>query len=183
MERRLETQEWRSGWLFAFREITNSTNERTAISAILPRTAVSHTATLLFSRRHIREITCLLANLNSIPLDFCARQLLGGTHLTLSIIKQLPIFDPSFYTDARLGFIAPKVLELTYTSNSLAPFARELGYDGPPFAWDEDRRAGLRADLEAFYARAYGLSRDELRYILDPADVKGWITLPKPSAR
>lgn len=45
--------------------------------------------------------------------------------------------------------------------------------DGPPFAWDEDRRAHLRADLDAFHARAYGLTRDELRYILDPADVKG----------
>jgi hypothetical protein len=64
-------------------------------------------------------------------------------------------------------------LELTYTSHSLAPFARDLGYDGPPFAWDEDRRALLRAELDAFYARAYGLDRDELRYILDPADVKG----------
>jgi len=43
----------------------------------------------------------------------------------------------------------------------------------PPFGWDEDRRALLRAELDAFYARAYGLDRDELRYILDPADVKG----------
>ena len=55
----------------------------------------------------------------------------------------------------------------------MAPFARDLGYDGPPFAWDEERRASLRADLDAFYARAYGLTRDELRYILDPTDVKG----------
>lgn len=65
------------------------------------------------------------------------------------------------------------MLELTYTSHSLAPFARDLGYDGPPFVWDEDRRALLRAELDAFYARAYGLDRDELRYILDPADVMG----------
>ena len=55
----------------------------------------------------------------------------------------------------------------------MAPFARDLGYDGPPFAWNEDRRALLRAELDALYARAYGLTRDELRYILDPADVKG----------
>jgi hypothetical protein len=48
-----------------------------------------------------------------------------------------------------------------------------MGHDGPPFAWDESRRADRRADLDAFYARAYGLTRDELRYILDPADVKG----------
>jgi hypothetical protein len=65
------------------------------------------------------------------------------------------------------------VLELTYTSHALASFARDLGYDGPPFGWDEDRRALLRAELDAFYARAYGLTRDELRYILDPADVRG----------
>ena len=65
------------------------------------------------------------------------------------------------------------MLELTYTSHSLAPFARDLGYEGPPFDWNEDRRALLRAELDAFYARAYGLTRDELRYILDPADVRG----------
>jgi len=31
----------------------------------------------------------------------------------------------------------------------------------------------LRAELDAYYARRYGLTRDELRYILDPADVMG----------
>jgi hypothetical protein len=55
----------------------------------------------------------------------------------------------------------------------MTPFARDLGYVEPPFAWNEDRRANLRAELDAFYARAYGLTRDELRYILDPTDVKG----------
>ena len=31
----------------------------------------------------------------------------------------------------------------------------------------------LRAELDAWLARAYGLTRDELRYILEPADVYG----------
>jgi hypothetical protein len=31
----------------------------------------------------------------------------------------------------------------------------------------------LRAELDAYYARLYGLDRDELRYILDPRDVMG----------
>jgi hypothetical protein len=43
----------------------------------------------------------------------------------------------------------------------------------PPFIWDEQRRAILRAELDAYYAKLYGLTRDELRYILDPADVYG----------
>lgn len=119
------------------------------------------------------QATEFLANATSIVLDFVARQKVGGTHLTVEIWKQLPILPSDSYTALRRTFITPKVLELTYTSHSLTPFARDLGYDGPPFVWDDDRRALLRAELDAFYARAYGLSRDELRYILDPADVKG----------
>jgi len=34
-------------------------------------------------------------------------------------------------------------------------------------------RALLRGELNAWFAGAYGLTRDELRYILDPADVHG----------
>ena len=95
------------------------------------------------------------------------------TYGSYGYLKQFPILPPDTYTESRLSFVAPKILELTYTSFSLTPFARDLGFGGPPFAWDEDRRACLRGDLDAFYARAYGLDRDELRYILDPADVKG----------
>lgn len=43
----------------------------------------------------------------------------------------------------------------------------------PPFTWDEERRAILRAELDAWYAKLYGLSRDELQYILDPVDIYG----------
>jgi hypothetical protein len=43
----------------------------------------------------------------------------------------------------------------------------------PPFKWDEERGAVLRAELDALYAKLNGLSFDELRYILDPADVYG----------
>ncbi|NJP07113.1 MAG: N-6 DNA methylase [Chloroflexaceae bacterium] len=42
-----------------------------------------------------------------------------------------------------------------------------------PFAWDEERRAVVRAELDAHIARLYGLTREELRYILDPADIHG----------
>jgi hypothetical protein len=114
-----------------------------------------------------------MANLNSLTLDYVALAKVGGTHIRKNVIAQFPVLPPSFYSEPRGTFITSKVLELSYTSPSLAPFARDLSYEGPPFTWDEDRRAHLRADLDAFYARAYGLTRDELRYILDPADVMG----------
>jgi len=80
---------------------------------------------------------------------------------------------PSAYTSDELDFIVHRVLELTYTAWDLKPFAEDLDYDGPPFRWDEDRRALLRAELDAYYAALYGLTRDELRYVLDPQDVYG----------
>jgi hypothetical protein len=43
----------------------------------------------------------------------------------------------------------------------------------PPFKWDTDHRAVLRAGLDAVYAKLYCLTRDELRYILDPKDIYG----------
>lgn len=43
----------------------------------------------------------------------------------------------------------------------------------PPFKWDETRRAVLKAELDAIYAKLYGLTTEELRYILDPQDVYG----------
>ncbi len=45
------------------------------------------------------------------------------------------------------------------------------GFPYPPFKWNEDRRAVLRAELDAYYARLYSLNRKQLRYILDPADL------------
>jgi hypothetical protein len=139
----------------------------------MPKTAVGHTCALIFVEPPATLCAALLSNLNSLALDFVARLKVGGTHLTVTYLKQFPVLPCSLYSHDDLSFIVPRVLELTYTSHSMAPFARDLGYDGQPFRWDEDRRALLRAELDAWYARAYGLTSDELRYILDPAYVKG----------
>ena len=173
LRKRTETKDWNRLWLTGWRDITNATNERTLIASTVPEVAVNHKIRLFFVSHSPELHQCLLANFNSLVTDYVARQMVGGTALAVFVLVQLPILPPSFYTVPRLDFIVLRVLELTYTSNSLAPFAQDLGYDGPPFGWDEVRRALLRAELDAFYARAYGLDRDELRYILDPSDVKG----------
>jgi hypothetical protein len=118
-------------------------------------------------------ITGFLGSISSLVLDFIARQKIGGANFNFFIPMQLPVLPPSAYTQAAIDFIQPRVLELTYTAYDLNPWAEDLGYDGPPFIFDPERRALLRAELDAFYAHLYGLNRDELRYILDPADVMG----------
>ena len=49
----------------------------------------------------------------------------------------------------------------------MEPFARHLGYGGPPFTWDEEERRHLRARLDALYFHLYGLNRDDAGYVLD----------------
>ena len=58
-------------------------------------------------------------------------------------------------------------LRLTYTAYDMRPFARDLGYDGEPFTWDEEERRHLRARLDALYFHLYGLSREDTGYVMD----------------
>jgi hypothetical protein len=128
---------------------------------------------LIFSDKSVKQICCLVANFNSIILDYVAKQKASGGNLNFYVVKQLPIIPPEWYTPKDIEFISSRVLELVYTAYDMKPFAQDMGYDGEPFIWDEERRAILRAELDAKYAKLYGLTRDELRYILDPADIYG----------
>jgi hypothetical protein len=174
LENRLKAQNWSREWLIGWRDITNSIAIRTVIPGLLPRTAVGHKFPLLFPGEDFIGLTPLLLGcLSSLVCDYCTRQKVGGNNMQLFIVRQMPVPPPSAYDQAAINFIQPHVLELTYTAHDLKPWAEDLGYDGPPFFFDPERRALLRAELDAFYAHLYGLSRDELLYILDPADVMG----------
>lgn len=157
------------GW----RDISNATNERTVTPVVFPRIAVGHTIRVMFAQSDIVNPILLPTNLGTLVLDYVGRLKVGSIHLTVETLKQLPVIPPSNYTQREIDFLIPRVLELTYTSHSMQPFATDLGYSGPPFGWDPNRRAQLRAEIDACYAIKYGLTRDELRYVLEPADVVG----------
>ena len=92
--------------------------------------------------------------------------------MSLTSLEQLPVIAPEGY-DRRFGdktardLVRDHVLRLTYTANDMVPFARDLGFDGPPFIWDEEERRHLRARLDALYFHLYGLSREDAGYVLD----------------
>lgn len=61
---------------------------------------------------------------------------------------------------------------MTYTACDLEELGTESGIS-TPFIWNDSRREMLRADLDAYFAHLYSLTRDELEYICDPRDVFG----------
>jgi len=204
---------WEKQWLLGFRDVTNATNERTAILSFIPRNGIGHTAPLIFpSNQDLPLILCFLSQLNSLPFDYFVRQKMGGTHLTYNYLNQLPVFPPNAYPELFIKLIIPRAFELSYTSWEMKSFADDIwkncdeelrvfiknqwednqiraeghtwnppgwikiskdGIHLPPFRWEESRRAILRAELDAYYAKLYGLTRDDLRYILDPQDIYG----------
>lgn len=167
--------QWERDWLMGWRDIALRSVERTVIASVMPRVGVNHKTPLWFAKSSpsVKHSAALLSNFNALVLDYVARQKIGGTSLTYFYLKQFPFLPPERYTEAALAFIVPRVLELTYTAHDLAAWAKDLGHNGPPFTFDPERRAILRAELDAYYAKLYGLTRDELRYILDPADIMG----------
>ena len=168
-------ERWNRGWLLGWRDITGTEKQRTVIASIIPLTAVGNTTPLMLCERSPGLIASLYANVCSHALDYCARQKVGGTHLNYLQLKQLPVLPPATYAESAgwdrgtvlRDWILPRVLELTYTAWDLESFAKDVGYDGPPFRWDAARRFLLRAELDAAFFHLYGIARDDVDYVMD----------------
>lgn len=145
---------------------------------------------------------CFIANADSLIVDYCAKFKIGGNHMNMFVTKQLPVLPPSAYHEAALSFIVPRVMALTYTANDMTEWAKALWTDSSPamrqkmlelngksrefsqensgstlacgpYIYDDAKRSVLKAELDAYFARLYGLTRTELQYILDPHSVMG----------
>ena len=174
--------------VIGFKDVTSPTNNRTMIAALVPPVACGNTLPLLASdslaagesllpqgQDALPPYSCfsplLVANLNSFVLDFVARQKVQGQHLNFYIVEQLPFVPPQGFA-CRFGgksaeqIVREDVLRLTYTARDMAGFARDQGFDGEPFAWDEEDRLRRRARLDAVFFQLYGLGREDAEYVL-----------------
>lgn len=172
------------GWVLGFKEITAPTNSRTMIAALFPSVGFGNKVPVLLPDAGHCDEWLLAANFNATAFDFATRQKVQGQTLNLFIVEQLPVIPPDAYgrkfgPRSAAEIVKAAVLELTYTSHDMAPFARDMGHvdaNGevlPPFTWDEERRLKLRAKLDALYFILYGVfdpanpvqSREDIRYI------------------
>ena len=170
------------GFHLGFKHVTAATNARAMIATLVPPFGAGNSLPLLAAgepgHMSATSASVLLANLNSLPLDFVLRQKVQGQNLNLYLIEQLPVVPFERYRTVRFGaktaeeIVRDAVLELTYTAHDMAPFARAMGHVDdddevlPPFRWDDDRRLNLQAKLDALYFHLYGVTdRDDIRYI------------------
>ncbi|MBW1910675.1 MAG: class I SAM-dependent DNA methyltransferase, partial [Deltaproteobacteria bacterium] len=166
VQRSLKTRNWTRLWVAGYRDITNATNERTAIATILPLGGAAQPLNLFLPESSVHA--CLwLGAMNSFALDYVARQRIGGVHLNITTCRQLPIVGPKSISDDQRRFIINRVLELIYTSPALEPFAKDCGCFGPPFRWNEERRFLLRCELDGVYFHLYDINQDDADYIME----------------
>lgn len=167
---------WDHGWLLAWRDVSDSrASARTVISTVIPRVGVGNNLPLvILDRTQLPKSPCLVANLTAFVYDYASRQKISGNHVNFFAFEQLPVLPPSSYDSLALWapdwrleeWIRPRVLELTYTAWDLEAFARDLGWHGPPFRWDSERRFLLRCELDAAFLHLYGLGFKEAGYVL-----------------
>lgn len=189
-------------FLMGWRKIARATDIRTCIASVLPQCASGDSFIVFFTNTSNDKKALLLANMNSIPFDYIVRLKLGGTNMSYGYAKQFSAISPNAYTKNDISYIVPRVMALTYTANDMTEWAKALWNDSTPamrqkmlelngknrkfsqensgstlacgpYIYDDAKRSVLKAELDAYFARLYGLTRTELQYILDPHSVMG----------
>jgi hypothetical protein len=155
----------------AFRDITQRTNSRTTIPALIPpSTLINHTAPyFIWPRGDERDEAYLLGVLSSIPLDWYSRRFVE-VHLTYHILKALPVPRPGGDDPLR-----QRVVELSgrlaAVDDRYAEWADAVGVDHGPL--DEDEKRDKIYELDAVVSHLYGLSKEDVEVIFETFH-NGW---------
>lgn len=140
-------------WMLGYRWISNATNERTLITAALPRVGAGNSLPI-FAKHEDGEL--VVAAMSSFVCDYVARQKLGGQNVTYGTVYQLTVPAPSL-------FMKPCPWAPTMT---LGHWVRERL--AAMTDWSDPRlRDEVRAELDAAFFHTYGVPREDVDYIME----------------
>jgi len=169
-----------SSYRIGFCDVGGVTNSRFLMGALIPPNVIcGHSVpTIIFDPPDSRLMLLWLGVANSFVLDFLARKK-AALHMSYTVMDSLPL--PRKFEDVHTSTaIAERALKLTAAGPEMSGFrdiaTQDLGLDPKSAEPVEDlsSRASLRAELDVLVARdLFGLSRDEMRYVLDPGDILG----------
>jgi hypothetical protein len=165
------------GLKIAFRDIARSTDERTFIGSLLPDLPCGNVLGVLGS--NLKYAWALLSCMNSYTFDWNVRQRIGGTHLNLFIIDELPLLLVERIKDT------PQLLTLLsslcfasekFASTWLNLHKERLDQKTEASNWQSlwaitpCERLRLRCILDAVVAELYCLDYPDFAHILQDCD-------------
>ncbi len=145
----------------AFRDVTNRTNTRTVIAALIPPGVfLANTAPYLaFASGGVRAQAACLGVMNSLPFDWQARRFVE-IHVSFFLLEGLVV--PNL-TEDDFEEIARAAARLSAVNERFPDFASATGVDTGPLH-PSDRRQ-LRCEIDARVARAWKLTPADLDVI------------------
>ncbi len=163
----------------AFRGITNRTNQRTVIAALVPPRLVLTNAApyLLWPQGDERDEAYLLGVLSSIPLDWYARRVVE-VNLNLYLFNAFPVPRPG-RDDPDRRRVEEIAGRLAAVDRRYADWAGAVGV--PVGGVPAGEREPLLAELDAVVARLYGLTESELTHVFETFHA-GWNYAPRLAA-
>ncbi|MCL2504453.1 MAG: hypothetical protein FWE94_07715 [Coriobacteriia bacterium] len=165
----------------AFRDVTNATNTRTCIAALVPpETILTNKAPYLLTRGETQPQAeaFLLGALSSIPLDWYARRYVEiGMNLHIFNGLPVPVYDPD---DTRCQRICEIAGCLAAVDDRYADWAAAVEVPVGSVR-DQAEKDDLIAELDALVSLLYGLSEDQVEHIFATFH-RGWDYAPRLAA-
>src|SRR5690606_30657824 len=160
-------------WLLV-RALTNPTNERTLVPALVPPAAVGNSALIVDTQSDDPNAALLLAaNIGAVVLDDVARQKMGNTNVNMFHLRQLPLLPPhAFDASVCAGGRSARTLicERVSLLNSRNPDVARLLETNAHTPLDDDARRIALAEIDALFAHLYGFDASQLERLFAPAN-------------
>jgi hypothetical protein len=155
----------------AFRDVTNRTNRRTVVAALIaPNVLLTHKAPFFLRPRGTNsDEAFLLGVLASLPLDWYARRFVE-TNLTYFILNTLPVPRPPESSPLRRRVVR-LAGRLAAADDRFAEWAAAVGVACGPLS--EGRKRDHVHELDAVIAHLYGLEEKHLVHVFETFH-EGW---------
>ena len=149
-----------------YRRIARTTDARTFIGAVCPPFPCGDSVfILLVGQGRNQEVSTVSSLVNSLVFDYALRTRLGGVNLSWYAIEECPLAEQS-----RVGDLWRLVGRLNFVSKTFSP-SQFMSGEQAPAAILQAERVRLQTMLDVAACDLYGLTFDDMRYILKDCDL------------
>ena len=153
---------YHTGYWMAYRLIASSTNYRTFISTIIPPGYVCGNSLAIITLENLKQLCYLCGVMNSFVIDYFMRQKVSA-NINMFYFLETPV--PRISSGKEFEFIVKKVAQLVASTDEFEQLKKEIGIQHG--LKDENDRLLARAQLDVAVAKLYGITKEELAYILE----------------